>query len=96
MIFEYGAMSSKYSVEADNKLTAYAVMVYHYERSAHLIMLYSPEEIVKDDVWADFTGKISARLGEIFIASSGQNFDQYVESHVEEFKAACKTIKQLV
>lgn len=34
MTYEYGAMSSKYSLEADNKLTAYAAMIAHYGRHA--------------------------------------------------------------
>ena len=93
--FEYGAMSSRYSVEAENKLTAYVAMVCHYDTNAHLLILYEPEEI-KKDTWVDFTGKISGRLDEIFIENSGMDFDKYCESHLEEIKACYKTIKQLV
>ena len=45
--FEYGAMSSKYSLLADNKLIAYATMICHYNTANHLVALYEPNEIVK-------------------------------------------------
>ena len=45
MIFEYGIMSSKYSIEAENKLTAYAAMIMHLgPASTAFIAIYSPEE----------------------------------------------------
>ena len=93
-VFEYGAVSSKYSVKAENKLTAYVAMVLHYSSQAHLIMLYEPKEIVKDDVWTDFTGQISKRLDEIFGGENG--FDIYCEGHIKEIRAAYKSIKRLV
>jgi protein gp37 len=92
--FTYGAMSSKYSVQAANKLTAYVCMVAQYDRSAFAVVMYEPEEIVEDDQWCSFDGKIAARLDEIF---GGENaFDLYCESHLEEIKACYKTIKQIV
>ena len=93
MTYEYGAMSSKYSLEADNKLTAYAAMIAHYGRHAHLIALYAPDEI-KEDRWLNPFGKIAARLDEIF--GGVGSFDKYVDEHIDEIKAAMKTIKQLV
>jgi hypothetical protein len=91
--FEYGAMSSKYSCEAENKLTAYVTMCVHYGNSACLVMIYSPEEC-KSDNWISLNGQISKKLDEIF---GGENaFDKYVESHVEEIRTCYKTIKQLV
>lgn len=93
MTYEYGAMSSKYSLEADNKLTAYAAMVAHYGWHAHLIALYAPDEI-KEDRWLNPFGKIAARLDEIFGGEGA--FDKYVEEHIDEIKATMKTIKQLV
>ena len=92
--FEYGAMSSRYSVEAENKLTAYVAMVYHYDRSAHMIALYEPKEIVKDDSWLNPSGAISERLDDIF--GGKDSFDKYVDEHIEEVKASLKSIKQLV
>lgn len=47
MKFKYGAVSSVYELEADNKLTAYATMCCHFDRNAHLIALYEPKEIIK-------------------------------------------------
>ena len=93
MKIEYGAMSSKYSIEADNKLTAYVGMVVHFGRSAHLIAIYAPEECCADS-WLNPFGKIAARLDEIFGGEGA--FDKYADEHIEEIKAAVKTIKQLI
>lgn len=92
-LFEYGAMSSKYSCEAENKLTAYAAMVLHYQSSAHLIAIYSPKES-KEDSWLNMTGKISDRLDEVF--GGKDSFDKYLEDNIEEVKKCYKTIKQIV
>lgn len=93
--FEYGAMSSKWSIEADNKLTAYAAMVWHFGRNAHLIALYEPKEIIEGDSWINpFTGKISKRLDEIFGGEG--SFDRYAEEHIDEIKKAYDTIEQIM
>jgi len=92
--FEYGAMSSRFSCEAENKLTAYATIVYHYSVSSHLVVLYEPEEIVKNDQWIRIDGKISDRLNEIFGGEG--SFDKYVDEHIEEIKACYESIKRLV
>jgi hypothetical protein len=94
LIFEYGVMSSKYSCEAENKLTAYVVMCLHYGSNNHMIALYEPKEIVKNDSWINITGQVSTRLDEIFGGENG--FDKYVETHVNEIRACYKTIKQIV
>lgn len=92
--FEYGAMSSRFSCEAENKLTAYVTMVLHFGSNNHLIALYEPKEIIKDDSWLSITGQVSGRLDEIF---GGENaFDKYVESYIEEIRACYKTIKRLI
>lgn len=93
MVFEYGAMSSKWSIEADNKLTAYAAMVWHFGRNNHLIMLYEPKEIIENDQWFNIFGKVSKRLDEIF--GSEGSFDKYFEEHKPEIESAYKTITQL-
>lgn len=91
--YEYGAMSSLFSLEASNKLTAYATMAVHYNQSANLVVIYSPEES-KEDSWTDFTGKISERLDEIF---GGENcFDKYIENNLEEIKECYRTIKRII
>lgn len=94
MKFEYGAMSSRYSVEADNKLTAYAAMIFHFNESAHLIALYEPENVVKEDSWLNPFGAISKRLDEIFGGEG--SFDKYAEEHIEEIKKAYESIEQLI
>ncbi len=91
--FEYGAVSSKYSLKAENKLTAYATMVLHFQSSANLIAIYSPESC-KEDMWLSFTGKISERLDEIFGGEG--SFEKYIQENMEAIKACYKTVKQLV
>lgn len=91
VVYEYGAMSSKYELRATNKLTAYATMCAHYNRSAHLIVIYSPVEC-KEDSWMNFSGKISERLDEIF--GGVGSFDKYFEENIEGIKKCHKTIKQ--
>lgn len=91
--YEYGAMSSKYRIHAVNKLTAYATMVLHYQSSAHLIAIYSPEES-KADSWLNLTGQISGRLDEVFGGEG--SFDKYLESHIDEVRECYNGIEQLV
>jgi hypothetical protein len=91
-IYEYGAMSSKFSLKSTNKLTAYATMVLHFDSSAHLIALYSPVEC-KEDTWLNPFGKISERLDEIF--GGEKSFDQYIELHIDEIKECYNSIKKL-
>lgn len=91
--YEYGTMSSRFEIQAENKLTAYAVMCLHYQNNAPLVAIYEPEE-AKEDSWMSFDGKISARLDEIF---GGENaFDKYLENNVDSIRACYKTIKRLV
>jgi len=86
-------MSSKYELEAENKLTAYATMCLQYQSSSHLIAIYSPEES-KQDSWMSFTGQISERLDEIF--GGKDSFDKYIDEHISEIKACYKSIKKIV
>ena len=69
-------------------------MIKHFGENNHLIALYEPEEIVKNDSWLNPFGKVSKRLDEIF-GGPGE-FDKYAEEHIEEINAALKTIKQLM
>jgi len=91
--YEYGAMSNKFSIEAENKLTAYCVMCVHYDSQAHLLVIYSPAESKKDS-WFNPSGKVSERLDEIF--GGKDSFDKYFESNIEEIKKCYKTIKRIV
>lgn len=91
--FEYGAVSSRYALYATDKLTAYAAMLLHYGRNNHLIALYEPENVVKDDQWINPFGAISARLDEIYGGEG--SFDRYFEAHKEEIAKAYATIEQI-
>lgn len=92
--FKYGAGSSVYELEADNKLTAYAAMCYHFGRNSHLIALYEPKEVVEGDSWLNPFGKIAKRLDEIFGGEG--SFDRYFEEHREEIVEAFKSTKQIM
>lgn len=94
MKFRYGAVSSVWELDADNKLTAYAAMCYHFDRSAHLIALYEPVEIVKNDSWLNLTGAIAKRLDEIF--GGDGSFDRYLEEHQEEIVKAYESIEKVM
>ena len=91
--FEYGAMSSKYSLKAANKLTAYATMCIHYQSSNHLIAIYSPESSKKDS-WMSFTGQVAERLDEIF--GGPNSFDEYLENNVDAIWNCYRSIKKIV
>lgn len=91
--YQYGAMSSKYELEAENKLTAYATMILHYNDSAHLVAIYEPIES-KEDSWMSFTGQISERLDEIF--GGKDSFDKYLNKNIESIKKCYKSIKKIV
>jgi hypothetical protein len=90
--FEYGAVSSKFSCQAENKLTAYCAMCLHFNYSAHMIALYTEE--CKPDSWLNLTGAISERLDEIFGGPGA--FDKYIEENKDLVAACYKTIKRLV
>lgn len=91
--YEYGAMTSKFSLMAANKLTAYATMVVHYAQSANMILIYSPESSKKDR-WTNLYGSISERLDEIF-GGEGE-FDTYLETHHEEIATCHNSIRRIV
>lgn len=93
MKFEYGAMSSKYSIEADNKLTAYAGMIVHFGGNAAMIAIYEPEESRKEDSWL-FASPLDKRLDEIYGGEG--SFFKYLDEHQEEIKAAVDTIEKLI
>lgn len=46
--FEFGVMSSKYSVEAEDKLTAYSVMVIYYMANPQLVAEYDTRRVCKE------------------------------------------------
>ena len=93
VIYEYGAMSSKYRLIATNKLTAYTAMCLHFAKSNHLIAIYSPESS-KCDSWLSLDGKVSDRLDEIF--GGANSFDKYLDTNVSEIRTCYNTIEQIV
>ena len=92
--FEYGAMSSKFSIQAKDKLVAYAAMIAHYGRNSHIIALYEPDEIVKSDSWLNIYGKVSKRLDEMYGGEG--SFDKFIYTHLDEIKECMNTIKRLI
>ena len=94
MIFEYGIMSSKYSIEAENKLTAYAAMIMHLgPASTAFITIYSPEESRKNDSWL-LAYPIVKRMDEVFGGEG--SFFKYLGKHQDEINKTLDTIKRLV
>lgn len=94
MKFEYGAMSSRFYLEANNKLTAYAAMLLHFVNNPNLIALYEPEEIVKYDSWLDPTARDLERVYRLF--GGEDKFYQYAELNKSDIIAAYKTITQIL
>ncbi|KAA2242850.1 hypothetical protein F0L74_09995 [Chitinophaga agrisoli] len=90
--YEYGAMSSRFSLEAENKLTAYATMCLHYNGNYSLIALYAPQEC-KDDQWLSFGGP-NEKLESLF--GGHGKMEEYIEQNIEAIKACYNTIKRLV
>lgn len=89
--YEYGAMSTKFSLVAKNKLTAYATMCMHYNQNAHIMVIYTPD--CKKDSWMNFSGQISERLDEIFGGEG--SFDKYIEDNIQEIRECYKTVKKI-
>jgi len=92
MIIEYGIMSNKWSIEADDKLTAYAAILISQNRKAGLVVIYNEE--LKSDNWA-FADDLEKRVGEIF-GGSPSDFHHFVNTHKKEIRKAFETIKKLV
>ena len=90
MVVEYGIMSNKWSVEADDKLVCYATILIHVGTNGYnMVMLFNEE--CKNDQWA-FSDNTSERLKEIF----GEDVFAFIDRHTDEIREACKTIKKLV
>ena len=90
MVVEYGIMSNKWSVEAEDKLVCYATILIHLGSNGYnMVMLYTEE--CKSDQWA-FSDNTEKRLKEIF----GEDVFAFMDKHIDEIKKAVKTIKKLV
>ena len=91
--YEYGAVSSKWSCKAENKLTAYVTMCLHFNSSNHLIAIYAPEEC-KKDMWLSFDGKVADKLDALF--GGPGRMDEYIENNVDAIRECYDSIKKLV
>lgn len=90
--FEYGAMSSRFRLQAENKLTAYAVMVLQFNSNPQLVALYEPADLAKQDSWL-MHSPVEQRLDEIF---GGKGlFIKYLDEHKVEIKEAYQTVEQI-
>lgn len=88
----YGAMGVKYALEAPDKYIAYATMNVHFQRKAHLILIYEPEECLIDN-WVNVEGKIAHKLDEIY-GGEGE-YDKFCDSHIPQIKECFQTIYQV-
>jgi hypothetical protein len=91
--FEYGAMSSRYRLQAENKLTAYATMVLQFNSNPQLVALYEPEDFAKEDSWLMHT-PVEPRLDEIFGGKGA--FIKYLKEHKEEIKEVFQAIEKII
>lgn len=90
MVVEYGIMSNKWSVEAEDKLVCYATILIHLGGNGYnMVMLYNDE--CKNDQWA-FSDDTEKRLQEIF----GEDVFAFMDRHKDDIMKAVKTIKKLV
>lgn len=93
IIFEFGAMSSRFRLQAENKFTAYAAMVLHFYSDPHLVALYEPEDLAKQDSWLMHT-PVEPRLDEIFGGKG--SFMKYLREHEEEIKEAIQNVEKII
>ena len=91
-VFTYGVMSSCYRLQAENKLTAYAVMVLQFNSNPQLVAIYEPEDLAKQDSWLMHT-PVEPRLDEIFGGNGA--FIKYLDEHKEEIKEAFQNIAKI-
>lgn len=91
--FEYGAMSSRFRLQEENILTAYAVMALHFATCPQLVAIYEPEYLAKHDSWFMHT-PVEPRLDEIFGGNGA--FIKYLNEHKEEIKEAYRNIERII
>lgn len=91
--FEYGAMSSRFRLQAEDKFTAYATMVLQFHPTPQLVAIYKPEDLAKQDSWL-MHSPIKQRLDEIFGGKGA--FIKYLNEHEKEIKEAILTIELII
>lgn len=91
--FEYGAMSSRYRLQTEDKLTAYATMVLQFNSYPQLVAIYEPEDLAKKDSWLMHT-PVEPRLDEIFGGKGA--FFKYLNEHEKEIEEAFQTVEKII
>lgn len=90
--FEYGVMSSRFRLLAENKFTAYATMVLQFNSNPQLVAIYEPKDLAKQDSFL-MHSSVEQRLDEIF---GGKGlFMKYLDEHKVEIKEAYQTVEQI-
>ena len=90
--FEYGAMSSRFRLQTEDKFTAYATMVLQFISNPQLVALYEPADLAKQDSWL-MHSHVEQRLDEIF---GGKGlFIKYLDEHKVEIKEAYQRVEQI-
>lgn len=91
--FEYGAMSSRFRLQTEDKFTAYATMVLQFASYPQLVAIYEPEDLAKQDSWLMHT-PVESRLDEIFGGNGA--FIKYLDEHEEEIKEAFQNVERII
>lgn len=93
IIFEYGAMSSRFRLRTENKFTAYATMFLQFHSCPQLVAIYEPEDLAKQDSWLMRT-PVEPRLDEIFGGKGA--FFKYLNEHEKEIEEAFQTVEKII
>lgn len=91
--FEYGAMSSRFRIQTEDKFTAYATMVLHFASCPRLVAIYEPEDLAKQDSWL-MHNPVEQRLDEIFGGKGA--FLKFMYEHEQEIKEVFQTIEKII
>lgn len=93
IIFEFGVMSNRYKLQAENKLSAYAAMVLFYKDNPRMVAIYKPQDLAKQDSWL-FSNPVETRLNEIFGGKGA--FFKFMDEHKQEIKEVFQTIEKII
>lgn len=88
MKITFGIMSSKYQIEAYNKLDAYAAMSIFFERNLPYVLLFEPSDILEDNWVGDIEKFLSLFEREC-------KYSVYIYKYQDEIKEAYSTIKKI-
>lgn len=93
--FSYGigTTDNNFTCQAEDKLTAYAAIILQFERLAHLVILYSPDEIVDNDQWFSPDGMIEEKIDALFGGDGA--FELYFKDNKEKIQQCFDTITRI-